>query len=335
MPAKKQGGSKGGRQSLVGAGRRIASAPNAFSYKNGSRQTYFRSKTPSLKGATVAFQGCDFVASEVAATTLQDFFFSVIPTSAAFTKLSVIAPVFAMYRFTKLRVIIEGKTPSTVPGVVAVSGEYDAQGTLAAWTQAQVRNQEGVRACKFWETLVYEYDTKKNSYNWYHHEVGTGDVSVTETQGDIHIVADGVSAAFYTAGSPLIDIWVEYEIEFAESIQAGTSQVDLVLNQALKHKVFTQYVSNLAAKILSPAILERLRKRQERLSVHTGTPSEESEDSAVRSILSKCDPSCLPPLPSPLPPSPIIHPANTEKFCDVCRMVGHSTAGCYRNRPQS
>jgi len=310
MPAKGRGSNGGKQRQLIRSGgmnnftpgSRARSAPTAFGYKNSSRQTYFRSKKPTLKGATVAFSGCDYVGAENSATTLQDFYFAVTPINGAFTKLSTIAPVFAMYRFTKLRVIVEGKTPSTVPGLIAVSGEYDANGTLAAWTQAQVRNQEGVKACKFWEDMVYDYDTRKNSYNWYHHEIGASEPAglTTEIQGDIHCVADGISATFYTAGYPLVDIWVEYEIEFAESIASGAPQVDLVINDAMKNKVFRSYVSNLAAKFVGPQRLEFLRKKDVYLKVHVGVfsgTSQDAEDAAARAMLGKVDPTFLPPLP--------------------------------------
>lgn len=295
--APKQGKS---RKLTVQSGRRGPSAPTQLGYKNGSRQTYFRSKRPSLKGATAAFEGCDFLGSEVSASTLQDVYFTVSPIASVFAKLAIIAPVFAMFRFTKLRVIVEGKAPSTVPGIAAVSGEYDAPATPVAWTQSQVRNQEGVKVCKFWEDLTYSYDTKKNSYNWYHHEPASGsEVASQESQGTIHIVLDGISTTLYTAGNPLVDIWIEYEIEFAESIQAAAPQVDLVTSEALKNEVFRGFVANLAAKTIDSAKLLQLRKRQNFLAVHHGSPRDPSEDnSAIRQILGKVDSSLLPSSPA-------------------------------------
>lgn len=205
------------RKALLGGVSRPFGAPVALGYQK--PQPRFISKPPVLPGACVCYEGCDFVsnvsssssaASTGSLSTLAPF------NSNAFPRLYGIADLFLRYQFKKLVYHFIGKSASTQAGVGAFCSFVldGATTTITVNTEAIVKNAEGALVLKGWESGNHVVNVAAAGPRWYNCDVD----SVPFSPGNLVYYLPQTTAN----GDLAWDLYVEYEVEFAEPVAGAT-----------------------------------------------------------------------------------------------------------------
>jgi len=192
-------------------------------------RVYQRSAAPTKPGACVRYVGCDYVGAISAASGAQDNVYGISAASGtSFPRLSAIAAVYELYSFSKLRFIMAGKAASTVAGDMTGVMQYSVDQSTG-FTAAQIRNEEDQVTCKFWESREVIADPKRASRPWFLTGVGHSDESQDGYLGSFHLFTDAASAI------PVVDLFVEYDVEFAQGEASGapelTPELQIVLSK--------------------------------------------------------------------------------------------------------
>lgn len=185
---------------------------------------YFGTKAPTRKGATARYVGCDYIGVLTASTSVNDIFKSAVSpgNTTLFPRLSAMAPIFQKYAFNKLRAYIVGDASSTQGGAITAVPCYESSGTPSSLTVAQARNREQQETRKFWEDFTMDFDCGKATVPWFIAAGAAGASGVVAYFGELHIVADLVATAVAVG-----QLYIEYDVEFAEAVVAGDPEIDL------------------------------------------------------------------------------------------------------------
>lgn len=193
-------------------------APVALAFTGKQPSVFMKSGVPKRPGASIRLSGCDYIGPVTGNTTETDVSLQLTPSSSeTFPRLSAIATIFEKYNFDKLRFVIVGVAASTTAGAMTAAPSYASSEESSA-TAALLRNREGQRTTRLWETNVVSYDCRRAGKPWF-------SCAVAETASDAifgwYYYAIDALAAVSTVG----DLFVEYEVEFAE----GRSSSDVAL----------------------------------------------------------------------------------------------------------
>lgn len=211
--------------------KQVSSAPVALSYDQ--PKIGFKTAAPTRKGASARVVGIDYVgpyATNAVANTYGDYVFEVYPNnSTLFTRLGTIALAYELFAFNKCRLRAVGVAASTLPGSMTVAPDMYPNGS--GFTAAGIRNQEGQVTKKFWETAACDYDCSRATRPWFLVDP-SGTASDTDSKlGDFHLGLDGTA----TPSTVVCDLFVEYDIEFAQCVAADG--VSLLARSPLAHRI--------------------------------------------------------------------------------------------------
>jgi hypothetical protein len=217
--------------STAPSGRRtlIENAPVALSEKQ--PRVGFRTAVPTDPGASARYVGCDYMGtytSSAVASTYSDMIFEISAAeSNTFPRLSAIADAFELYKFKRLRFIAIGKQASTIPGAMSLAPDLYPDGDV--FTVNEARNEEGAVLGKYWETIVCEFPCKRGTRVWFLTD-NLGTASPEDAiLGDLHFGVEGT----VTPSQPIADIFVEYDVEFAQAQSAtGVSLINTIIRRS-------------------------------------------------------------------------------------------------------
>lgn len=204
-------------------------APVAKSYE--APRPRFESAIPVTPGASARYVGCDYIgndSSSNSASSTGGLYAMAAFVAASFPRLSAIADVFLRYRFRRLRYFLIGKSASTQAGTGSwASFVIDATTTsITTNTEAIIKNAEGALVLKGWESGVHEVDVNAAGPKWYNCD---GDSTPYNLGTFCHYLPQTTAA-----GDLSWDVYVEYDVEFAEAVAAATVTP---LDRARKQKV--------------------------------------------------------------------------------------------------
>ena len=221
-------------------------------------QVGMRSVPPS-RDATARFEGVDYIDSidSSSSNATIGLYQDIRALNATmFPRLAAIADVFLRYRLRKLRFHLIGKSASTQAGVIGFGSVIDdLQGAVVTiTTDEQVKNTEGCLVIKGWENGSHNVKVSAGGVKWY----------TTDTQG----IPDGYGAVFISvpqttnAGDLSWDLYVEYDVEFSESLAGSSvsglmekrekSKVDPIASTKAQIEILEQQLKSLQSTTLTP-----------------------------------------------------------------------------------
>jgi len=217
-----------------------ASAPVATA--NRRMTPFLRSERPTLAGASVRIVGCDYYGTITTSDAgFADNLIIISPgESTSFPRLTAIAAVFELYRFTRVRATLVGAAASTQVGTMTAAFQYEYGSS--SYTAAQIRNEEGQVTTKFWETLQVEMNCKRAVRPWFNVANQSEEDSADGIQAQLHIGTDETSSDI-VAG----DLFLEYDVEFAQGQASGAPELGSLRNLLVK-KGAAEAISSLLRK---------------------------------------------------------------------------------------
>lgn len=179
-------------------------------------KVHFQAKQPS-KDADARYAGVDFAGTLSSATSVATAIYEYIyPANATlFPRLNAIAKAFVRYRFKNLRFILHGKSASTQKGLGSFGSLVTdlLGGSIAVGSASVVKNSEGVLTLRGWETGGHEVAVDTTGLKWLINDTDAGATGEGSMLGFTFYSIEATTAA----GDLSWDLYVEYDVEFAEA----------------------------------------------------------------------------------------------------------------------